>query len=66
MASNPRIVNKDITVTWDGGVFPVTAGTIVDVPAGSALETAYGSTNLVSLNTTDGDPSEIQSFGGTG
>jgi len=66
MAANPRVVNKDIIVNWDGGNFPVTGGTIVDVPAGSTLEAAYGVSNLTSLTTTDNDPSEAQSFGGTG
>jgi len=49
MAANPRMVSKNIQVTWDSVVFNVTAGTIVDIPAGSALETAYGTSNLVSL-----------------
>jgi hypothetical protein len=52
MAANGRMVSKDIDVTWDGGVFHVNAGTIVDIPAGSALETAYGTGNLVSLTST--------------
>jgi hypothetical protein len=43
------MVKTNITVTWDGGIFPVTAGTVVDIPAGSSLETAYGAGNLVSL-----------------
>lgn len=51
MAANPRMVNTDTSVTWDGGVTLVPAGTIVDIPAGSALETAYGgSSNLTSLS----------------
>lgn len=49
MAANGRMVVRNIDVTWDGGVFHVKAGTIVDIPAGSALETAYGTTNLVAL-----------------
>lgn len=49
MASNPRIVANDITITWDGVQTFVPAGTIVDIPAGSALETAYGLSNLVSM-----------------
>jgi hypothetical protein len=49
MAANPRMVTKNITVAWDGGTFPVTAGTVVDIPAGGSLETAYGAGNLVSL-----------------
>lgn len=49
MAANPRIVTNDITVAWDGATFPVSAGTIVDIPAGSALESAYGLSNLASM-----------------
>ena len=49
MAANPRMVKTNIQVTWDSAVFNVTAGTIVDIPAGSSLETAYGAGNLVSL-----------------
>ena len=50
MAQNPRMVINDMVLTWDGVQTPVTAGTIVDVPAGSALESAYGLSNLASLN----------------
>jgi hypothetical protein len=66
MAANPRIVNKDTDVTWDGGIFHALAGTIVDVPAGSTLEAAYGSANLTAVAATNIDPGEAQSFGGTG
>ena len=51
MALNPRMVNTDTTVTWDSGTVRVPAGTIVDIPAGSALETAYGGAgNLTTLS----------------
>jgi hypothetical protein len=51
MAANPRQVVSTVNVTWDGGVTSVLAGKIVDIPAGSALETAYGgSGNLVTLS----------------
>jgi hypothetical protein len=51
MALNPRMVNTDTTVTWDGGTFTVPAGTIADILPGSALETAYGgASNLTSLS----------------
>jgi hypothetical protein len=70
MASNPRELNQDVTVTWDGGQFLVRKGTIVDVPAGSSLETAYGSGNLTALTAqqTGGDPgdSEPADFEGGG
>jgi hypothetical protein len=49
MAQNPRVTAADLTITWDGVQTFVPRGTVVDVPAGSALETAYGVSNLVSL-----------------
>ena len=50
MAANPRQVIAAADVNWDGGITHVLAGTIVDIPAGSALETAYGGTpNLLTL-----------------
>jgi hypothetical protein len=52
MASNPRILTADVNVTWDGVTTSVQRGTIVDIPAGGALEAAYGSSNLVSLAAT--------------
>lgn len=51
MALNPRMVNTDTPVTWDGGTFRVKAGTVVDIANGSALETAYGGAgNLTTLS----------------
>jgi len=51
MALNPRMVNTDTQVTWDGGTFRVKAGTIVDIANGSAQETAYGGAgNLTTLS----------------
>jgi hypothetical protein len=38
-----------LTINYDGGGMTVTAGQVVDVPVGSALETAIGTTNLTSL-----------------
>lgn len=52
MAANPRIVANDITVVWDGVSTFVPRGTIVDIPAGSAQEAAYGLGNLVSMSGT--------------
>ncbi len=49
MALNPRIVNTDITVTWDGVSQRIPRGTVIDVPAGSALLTALGAGNLTAL-----------------
>jgi hypothetical protein len=71
MAANPRIVATTTFVTWDGGVTRVAQGTIVDIPAGSTLETAYGGTgNLISIGATaeatDGDPGTVEPFTGTG
>ena len=51
MALNPRMVNSDTNVTWDGGTTRVKAGTIVDIANGSAQETAYGGAgNLTTLS----------------
>jgi hypothetical protein len=51
MAANPRQVINTVDVTWDGGVLHVLEGTIVDIPAGHPLETAYGgSGNLLNLS----------------
>ena len=52
MAANPRMLAVDTTVVWDGVSTFVPKGTIVDVPAGSALETAYGLGNMVPLSGT--------------
>jgi hypothetical protein len=50
MASNPRILASDTTVVWDGVSTFYPRGTLVDIPAGGPLETAYGGAgNLVSL-----------------
>jgi hypothetical protein len=51
MAANPQLVKTDITVTWDGVSQRIPRGTVIDVPAGSALLTALGSTNLTALTT---------------
>jgi hypothetical protein len=37
-----RIVTTGTDISWDGVVAHVPAGTITDVPPGSALEAAYG------------------------
>ena len=50
MASNPQVVNTDITVTWDMVLQRIPRGTLIDVPAGSALLTALGSRNLTALS----------------
>ena len=49
MAANPRMVTSDTTFTYDGVSQRVQKGTIIDVPSGSALETAIGTGNLVAL-----------------
>lgn len=46
MSAFPRIVLAGVTVTWDSVTRFVSAGTAVDVPPGSALEAAYGPSNL--------------------
>lgn len=55
MALNPRMVNTDIDVNWGGAVKHAPAGTIVDIPPGSALEAAYGGVaNLTDLTANGG------------
>lgn len=71
MALNPRRVNTNTTVTWDGVTFQVLRGTIVDCPPGSALETAYGGAgNLTSLSAQDAtnmsDGTQAVGAGGSG
>ncbi len=38
-----------LTINYDGGGMTVTAGQVIDVPVGSALETAIGVSNLTAL-----------------
>lgn len=71
MAANPRVVANDVLVNWDGGTTLVTKGTIVDIPAGGPLETAYGGpSNLVSIGAsseaTGDDPGESEPIGDSG
>jgi hypothetical protein len=49
MAGNPRIVTADATFTWDHASQRLGRGTIIDVPAGSALERAIGTDKLIPL-----------------
>jgi len=41
-----------LVINWDGGGSVVTAGQVIDVPAGGALETAIGLSNLTALTGT--------------
>ena len=64
MAANPRMLATDTDVAWDGRIRRYPAGTIIDIPPGSALEAAYGGPdNLVDLS---GDDSQAISAGSTG
>ena len=45
-----RLVTAGTDVAWDGGLVHIPAGTLVDVPPGSALEAAYGPGNLEDLD----------------
>jgi hypothetical protein len=53
MALNPRMVIQDCDVSWDGGLVHIPAGTIIDCPPGSAMESAYGAANLADLSAQD-------------
>jgi hypothetical protein len=52
------MLNTTVNITWDGVPVRLTRGTIIDIPAGGPLETAIGTSNLVSLSGQDvgGDP----------
>lgn len=45
-----RMVTQGTIIAWDGVNQDVPAGTLVDVPPGSALEAAYGLENLEDLD----------------
>jgi hypothetical protein len=45
-----RIVTTGTDLAWDGGWQHITAGTLVEVEPGSALEAAYGPGNLQDLD----------------
>jgi hypothetical protein len=45
-----RQLTSDVDIAWDGVIQHIPAGTIVDVPPGSALEAAYGPGNLADLD----------------
>lgn len=49
MAANGRIVTEDVTFRWDGASQRLARGTLIDVPAGSALEEAIGAARLAPL-----------------
>jgi hypothetical protein len=58
MSSYPRRVTSPVQVSWGepGCSIWVRAGSAVDVPPGSALEAAYGASNLEPLP--PGDPAK--------
>ena len=49
MAGNPRVVTAEATFLWDHAPQRLGRGTIIDVPAGSALERAIGADKLIPL-----------------
>jgi hypothetical protein len=51
-----------ITVAWDNSQLTVPAYTIVDIPPASAMEAAYGASNLTAL----GGPALADALQGTG
>jgi hypothetical protein len=48
----PADGSAQLTVNYDHGGMTVQAGQVIDVPVGSALESAIGTTNLVALTGT--------------
>jgi hypothetical protein len=63
MSANPRRVTADVTLYWPPGnsAFPlyIRKGTVVDVPPGSQLETAYGAGSLQVITTGLGSPDTL-------
>ena len=49
MGGNPRVVTADTVFLWDHAPQRLGRGTIIDVPAGSALEKAIGPERLIPL-----------------
>jgi hypothetical protein len=45
-----RLVTAGTDIAWDGVLQHIPAGTLVDIPPGSALEAAYGPGNLADLD----------------
>jgi len=43
------MVNKKVTFTWDHAQVTYNKGTVIDIPAGSALLAAIGAGNLTAL-----------------
>ena len=60
----PADSSASVSFTWDGGAMRLARRQVLDVPPGSALETAIGSANLVSL--TSPQLFSITSGGGSG
>jgi hypothetical protein len=57
MSANPRRVLSDVTLFWPPGnttvPLHVRKGTMIDIPPGSALETAYGGPSNLQAVTAD-------------
>jgi hypothetical protein len=58
VAANGQVVNAPVTFTYDGVSQKVQRGAVIDVPNGSAIQTAIGGGNLTALNAqmTGGSP----------
>jgi hypothetical protein len=46
----PADQSGSVTIAWDNSSIVVPAGTVLDIPPGSALEAAYGLANLTPLS----------------
>jgi len=62
MAANGYVVNTGVQITWDGVSQWIPRGTVIDVPAGSALATAL-SGNLTALTSMQTQAMNGQSLG---
>jgi hypothetical protein len=65
MAANLRMAKVDTVFTYDGVSQTIAMGTLIDVPAGSALETAIGAGNLAAVGPATGPTSTSIAMGGT-
>jgi hypothetical protein len=65
MAARPMLVNATVTITYDGVSVRIPRGAVIDVPAGSTLNTALGS-NITALTSQQQIPGSSDSVNQSG